>query len=87
MYIYYSNFERSNCNEEIGSILREHYDNPYFLPETAESEKTDWIFMGSSGYGAHMHVSRFYKTVKQIQGEFLGLALRSVIFRSCFDPG
>ncbi|XP_012261608.2 uncharacterized protein LOC105689271 [Athalia rosae] len=46
----------SNCNEEIGTVLRQHYDTPYFLPATAESEKTDWIFMGSSGYGAHMHV-------------------------------
>ncbi|XP_046620673.1 uncharacterized protein LOC124305371 [Neodiprion virginianus] len=46
----------SNCDGEIGATLREHYDIPYFLPETAETEKTDWIFMGSSGYGAHMHV-------------------------------
>lgn len=47
---------RSNCDEKIGVILREHYQRPYFLPATAESKKTDWIFMGSNGYGAPMHV-------------------------------
>ncbi|XP_015126093.1 bifunctional arginine demethylase and lysyl-hydroxylase JMJD6-B [Diachasma alloeum] len=46
----------SNCDEKIGTILRQHYHRPYFLPPLAESEKTDWIFMGSSGYGAPMHV-------------------------------
>ncbi|XP_035718641.1 catenin delta-2-like isoform X5 [Vespa mandarinia] len=47
---------RSNCDGEIGTVLRQHYQRPYFLPPTAESEKTDWIFMGSHGYGAPMHV-------------------------------
>ncbi|EZA62728.1 hypothetical protein DMN91_006754 [Ooceraea biroi] len=46
----------SNCDDEIGAILREHYQKPYFLPATAETKKTDWIFMGSRGYGAPMHV-------------------------------
>ncbi|XP_058796032.1 uncharacterized protein LOC131666944 [Phymastichus coffea] len=46
----------SNCDETIGAILRQHYRRPYFLPDTAESEKTDWLFMGSPGYGAPMHV-------------------------------
>ncbi|XP_011298259.1 uncharacterized protein [Fopius arisanus] len=46
----------SNCDENIGTVLRQHYHRPYFLPPLAESEKTDWIFMGSSGYGAPMHV-------------------------------
>lgn len=36
--------------------MRRHYKRPYFLPETSENEKTDWIFMGSPGYGAPMHV-------------------------------
>jgi len=49
-------FLRSNCDEKIGVILRQHYQKPYFLPTTAESKKTDWIFMGSNGYGAPMHV-------------------------------
>ncbi|XP_046832779.1 uncharacterized protein LOC124430367 isoform X1 [Vespa crabro] len=47
---------RSNCDGKIGTVLRQHYQKPYFLPPTAESEKTDWIFMGSHGYGAPMHV-------------------------------
>ncbi|XP_015186824.1 PREDICTED: uncharacterized protein LOC107071907 [Polistes dominula] len=46
----------SNCDGRIGTVLRQHYQRPYFLPPTAESEKTDWIFMGSHGYGAPMHV-------------------------------
>ncbi|XP_033219937.1 bifunctional arginine demethylase and lysyl-hydroxylase JMJD6-like [Belonocnema kinseyi] len=46
----------SNCDKSIGAVLREYYQRPYFLPETAESGKTDWIFMGSPGYGAPMHV-------------------------------
>ncbi|KAI4483605.1 PREDICTED: uncharacterized protein LOC106790905 [Polistes canadensis] len=46
----------SNCDGRIGTVLRQHYQRPYFLPLTAESEKTDWIFMGSHGYGAPMHV-------------------------------
>ncbi|KAF6199989.1 hypothetical protein GE061_006288 [Apolygus lucorum] len=37
-------------------ILRQHYDRPYFLPENSENKNTDWIFMGTPGYGAHMHV-------------------------------
>ncbi|KAK0172176.1 hypothetical protein PV328_005525 [Microctonus aethiopoides] len=46
----------SNCDEQIGMTLRQYYHRPYFLPTTAENEKTDWIFMGSPGYGAPMHV-------------------------------
>jgi hypothetical protein len=40
----------------VARIFRQHYDRPYFLPSTAESKRLDWIFMGSPGYGAHMHV-------------------------------
>ena len=47
---------RSNCDSSAANILRDHYERPYFLPADAESSKTDWIFMGSPGYGAHMHV-------------------------------
>ncbi|KAL0268798.1 UNVERIFIED_CONTAM: hypothetical protein PYX00_010613 [Menopon gallinae] len=46
----------SNCDEEVNVILRRHYGRPYFLPTTAETKKLDWIFMGSTGYGAPMHV-------------------------------
>lgn len=47
----------SNCNDEAGKILRQHYERPYFLPETSENMALNWIFMGGPGYGAHMHVS------------------------------
>lgn len=43
--------------------LRQYYHRPYFLPTTAENEKTDWIFMGSPGYGAPMHVSISKKNI------------------------
>ncbi|XP_046406321.1 uncharacterized protein LOC124171223 [Ischnura elegans] len=46
----------SNCDEVVARVLRRHYSRPYFLPATAESKRTDWVFMGSPGYGAHMHV-------------------------------
>ncbi|XP_071440254.1 bifunctional arginine demethylase and lysyl-hydroxylase JMJD6-like [Hetaerina americana] len=46
----------SNCDETAARALRRHYTRPYFLPTTAESKRTDWLFMGSPGYGAHMHV-------------------------------
>src|SRR6218665_1605551 len=48
---------RSNCDSSAANILRTYYTRPYFLPDVAESSKTDWIFMGSTGYGAHRHVS------------------------------
>ena len=48
---------RSNCDSSAANVLRQHYQRPYFLPQTAESSRTDWIFMGSPGYGAHLHVS------------------------------
>lgn len=46
----------SNCDFSAANILRKHYSKPYFLPKSSESSKTDWIFMGTPGYGAHMHV-------------------------------
>ncbi|CAK9814733.1 hypothetical protein ANTPLA_LOCUS8320 [Anthophora plagiata] len=63
----------SNCDEEIGNVLRQHYRRPYFLPVNAESEKTDWIFMGSHGYGAPMHVDDVERPSwqAQIKGEKL----------------
>ncbi|PVD20841.1 hypothetical protein C0Q70_19002 [Pomacea canaliculata] len=52
----------SNCDSSAGNVLRQHYQRPYFLPRVSESSKTDWIFMGSPGYGAHMHVSTHTRT-------------------------
>lgn len=49
-------FGWSNCNEHIASILRQHYNRPYFLPRTSELNAIDWIFMGGRGLGAHMHL-------------------------------
>jgi hypothetical protein len=49
-------FGWSNCDSETADVLRRHYSRPYFLPERSESSRTDWIFMGTAGLGAHMHV-------------------------------
>ncbi|KAH7981296.1 hypothetical protein HPB49_022991 [Dermacentor silvarum] len=45
----------SNCNPSVANVLRKHYQAPYFLPSHSEGSTLDWIFMGSPGYGAHMH--------------------------------
>lgn len=47
----------STCYDDETRRLRDYYDRPYFLPNTAESDMVDWIFMGGPGQGAHMHVS------------------------------
>ncbi|KAK7114488.1 uncharacterized protein [Littorina saxatilis] len=57
----------SNCDAAAGNVLRQHYQRPYFLPRAAESSKTDWIFMGSPGYGAHMHVDNVHLPSWQAQ--------------------
>ncbi|KXJ75213.1 hypothetical protein RP20_CCG012129 [Aedes albopictus] len=49
-------FGWSNCDPEILKILREHYGRPYFLPRGSENNAVDWVFMGGTGLGAHMHV-------------------------------
>uniref|UniRef100_UPI00398E3CFB bifunctional arginine demethylase and lysyl-hydroxylase JMJD6-like isoform X2 n=1 Tax=Pristiophorus japonicus TaxID=55135 RepID=UPI00398E3CFB len=46
----------SNCDSSAASILRQHYQRPYFIPAISESSKMDWIFMGVPGHGAHMHI-------------------------------
>ncbi|XP_070579668.1 uncharacterized protein [Ptychodera flava] len=46
----------SNCHPDIASVLREHYQRPYFLPDDSESSSLDWIFMGGSGIGANIHL-------------------------------
>lgn len=47
----------SNCNDDAGRMMRQHYRRPYFLPDTSENMALSWIFMGGPGFGAHMHVS------------------------------
>ena len=46
----------SNCNNEASKVLRSLYDRPYFLPDEAEMSRLDWLFMGTPGYGATMHL-------------------------------
>ena len=47
----------SNCDPRITSQLRQFYHKPQFLPINSEDSRLDWIFMGTPGYGAPMHVS------------------------------
>ena len=46
----------ANCDLEAGDILRQHYSLPFFLPEDSISGKKDWIFMGTPGFGAPLHL-------------------------------
>lgn len=47
----------SNCNNKyVSKILRKHYKRPYFLPDESEMSRLDWIFMGTPGYGAEIHI-------------------------------
>jgi histone arginine demethylase JMJD6 len=46
----------ANCDKEAGTILREYYERPDFLPKDSESGRRDWIFMGTPGYGAPYHI-------------------------------
>lgn len=56
-------FGWSVCNPETIEKLRQHYGRLYFLPETSENNAVDWIFMGTSGLGAHMHVSIIFYNI------------------------
>ena len=58
-------FGWSNCNNEIAKEFRKHYSKPYFLPELSETAKTDWIFIGVPGMGAHLHVSSMEYIINQ----------------------
>lgn len=57
----------SNCDSKIGNVLRKHYQRPYFLPLQSESVNVDWIFMGTPGYGSHMHIDRVHNPSWQAQ--------------------
>lgn len=46
----------SNCDPLVANILRKYYSRPYFLPENSEGSTLDWIFIGTPGYGANMHI-------------------------------
>ncbi|KAG9509468.1 hypothetical protein GZH46_02014, partial [Fragariocoptes setiger] len=60
-------FGWSNCDAGVSQELRKHYRKPYFLPATSYITRTDWIFMGMPGYGAHMHIDRVFKPSWQAQ--------------------
>ena len=47
-------------------MLRGYYSRPYFLPPLSESSRTDWIFMGTSGLGAHMHVNAVGREMSRV---------------------
>ncbi|XP_075734164.1 uncharacterized protein LOC119176900 [Rhipicephalus microplus] len=57
----------SNCNPSVANVLRKHYQTPYFLPAYSEGSTLDWIFMGSPGYGAHLHIDHVGKPSWQAQ--------------------
>ncbi|XP_047738516.1 uncharacterized protein LOC108669977 [Hyalella azteca] len=57
----------SNCDSAAANELRQHYTRPYFLPEASEASKMDWIFMGTKGYGAHLHIDHVGKPSWQAQ--------------------
>lgn len=46
----------SNCNNFASRVLRKHYKRPSFLPDESEMSRIDWIFMGTPGYGAGLHI-------------------------------
>ena len=49
---------RSTGDKDIGESLSEHVDIPPFIPYTiSEDVSLSWIFMGSPGPGANLHVS------------------------------
>ena len=49
-------FGWANCDEDAGKILRKYFERPNFLPTDSESGKRDWIFIGTPGFGAPMHL-------------------------------
>lgn len=57
---------RSNCHSKVATVLRQHYNRPYFLPAHVDSKssRVDWIFMGGPGPGAFVHVSVQYIPTK-----------------------
>lgn len=57
----------SNCHPGVSSVLREHYQKPYFLPNDAESSALDWIFMGGTGLGAFIHLDYVQRPSWQAQ--------------------
>ena len=62
---------RSTSDEEIGEAMKEHVSIPDFIPPTLSDLSLSWIFMGSPGPGADLHV-RMYTPHWVIMGCGLG---------------
>ena len=48
---------RSTYDPIISEALNEHISTPYFIPASLTDQEMSWIFMGSPGPGANIHVS------------------------------
>eukprot|EP00117_Sycon_ciliatum_P009768 scpid72451/ scgid11932/ F-box protein At5g06550 len=58
----------SNCDERVKRKLRTQYTVPHFVKLTKDdAENLDWMFMGSSGPGAFIHVDSVEKPSWQAQ--------------------
>lgn len=57
----------SNCHSDVATVLRQHYNRPYFLPVDSESSQVDWIFMGGPGLGAFVHLDYVQRPSWQAQ--------------------
>lgn len=47
---------RSNCETKTINRLKQHITLPDFLPALSDRKQTLWVFMGTPGHGAPMHV-------------------------------
>ncbi|OXA50579.1 uncharacterized protein LOC110853014 [Folsomia candida] len=57
----------SNCHPGVAAKLRSLIPRPAFLPEKSESSAIDWIFIGSPGLGAAMHIDYVRRPSWQLQ--------------------
>lgn len=48
---------RSTDDAVVGKEMKKHTREPYFLPPDTSEKELAWIFMGSPGPGASLHVS------------------------------
>ncbi|VVC37918.1 JmjC domain [Cinara cedri] len=48
----------SNCEPKTINRLKRHVSLPNFLPALSDSKRTLWIFMGTPGHGAPMHIDK-----------------------------
>ncbi|XP_066262532.1 uncharacterized protein [Euwallacea similis] len=57
----------NNCNDEVGRYLKQFYEKPYFFKNLTEHMSLSWVFMGSPGYGAQMHIDNVHYPSWQAQ--------------------